>query len=229
MKQAATRKLSGASRSGIDTSRQRGFTTPRTNVSDPRGGPSVAVIVGHFDPLVALGLAAVLSDDPRLRVLGSNLSLPDLLEAAARCAPQVAIFNETTERAARGRFRSCETRLLVFAHHPTATYGKMLLAAGAACVALSAPPAEILAAVHLVASGMQIFAHGDGRRFERCYPCSENRLTRREIEVLARLSEGKPHKQIAQELGIGVRTVETHTAQVCAKCGVRRKQELVGL
>lgn len=189
----------------------------------------MAVVTARFDPVIALGLGVVLSADARLRVLATGLSHAELLGAGARWAPQVAILDETSERATRGHFRSIQTGLLVFAHNPTTTYGRMLLAAGVTCVTRSAPPAEIHAAVHLAASGERMFAQGDGLRIERHYPRSDARLTRRELEVLARLSEGKPHKQIAQELRISVRTVETHTSRVCTKCRVRRKQELIGI
>ena len=51
-------------------------------------------------------------------------------------------------------------------------------------------------------------------------------LTPREIEILNLLAEGKSNKQIAAELGISVRTVESHRAHVMRKLHVR---SLVGL
>jgi DNA-binding NarL/FixJ family response regulator len=105
----------------------------------------------------------------------------------------------------------------------------MMLAAGATCLARNASPAEIRATVHLVAQGGRMFRSADGQRIKRCYPEGSPPLTPREIEVLERLSEGKPHKQTAQELRIGLRTVHTYTSQICRKLGARSKRDLIGM
>ncbi|MEM9600923.1 MAG: response regulator [Pseudomonadota bacterium] len=58
----------------------------------------------------------------------------------------------------------------------------------------------------------------------------ENRLsvlTPREREVAECLAEGKPNKIVAHELGVSVRTVETHRARVKIKLGITSLAELV--
>ena len=191
----------------------------------------MAVVVTRFEPVTSLGLAVVLGGDRRLDVLESDLGHTELLRAVTRWTPQVAILDETAERAVRGRLQSAwpATGVLVFAHDPTTRYGMMLLAAGATCVARNAPPGQLLAAVHLVANGGRMFMSADGQRVERRYPGNAPLLTRREIDVLAGISKGQPHKQIAQELGIGLRTVHTYTARICRKLEVRRTRDLIGM
>jgi DNA-binding NarL/FixJ family response regulator len=48
---------------------------------------------------------------------------------------------------------------------------------------------------------------------------SENGPTAREIEIIRLLGSGKANKEVAQELGITVRTVETHRRQLCVSLG----------
>lgn len=196
-----------------------------------RESRAIRVIVARFEPVIARGLAAVLGDDRRLLVLQNGLSHAALLQAVTRFAPQVVILDEAAERMVRGRLRSTDpaTGILVFAHKPALRYGMMLLAAGATCVTRSAPPAEIVAAVHLVAEGGRMFTSADGQRLERRCPENVPPLTRREREVLERLSQGMQHKQIAHELQIGVRTVHTYTSQICRKWGLRTKRDLIGM
>jgi DNA-binding NarL/FixJ family response regulator len=196
-----------------------------------REDAAVTVLVGRFDPVIAVGLESVLRDDPRLTVREGGPGYADLVRAAARWAPQVAILDERAERRVRQHLDSAQpaTGILVFAHEPTLRYGTMMLAAGATCLARNASPAEIRATVHLVAQGGRMFRSADGQRIKRCYPEGSPPLTPREIEVLARLSEGKPHKQTAQELRIGLRTVHTYTSQICRKLGVRSKRDLIGM
>ncbi|HRQ81241.1 MAG TPA: LuxR C-terminal-related transcriptional regulator, partial [Azospirillaceae bacterium] len=54
-------------------------------------------------------------------------------------------------------------------------------------------------------------------------------LSAREREVAALMVEGCANKVIAARLGIGVRTVETHRANIHAKLGVRTVAELMRL
>jgi two-component system response regulator DctR len=54
-------------------------------------------------------------------------------------------------------------------------------------------------------------------------------LTEREAEVMERVVQGLPNKQIADQLGISVRTVEVHRARVFEKMGVKSAVELSNL
>ena len=52
-------------------------------------------------------------------------------------------------------------------------------------------------------------------------------LSPREREVMALVTEGKPNKVIAYDLGVSQRTVEIHRARVMQKMGARNLAELV--
>lgn len=54
-------------------------------------------------------------------------------------------------------------------------------------------------------------------------------LTPREREVARLLADGKPNKIVAHELGVSVRTVETHRARVKSKLGINSLADLVKL
>ncbi|MCI0345874.1 MAG: helix-turn-helix transcriptional regulator [Chloroflexi bacterium] len=54
-------------------------------------------------------------------------------------------------------------------------------------------------------------------------------LTDRERDVALLAAQGRTAKEIAAELFIGERTVETHLANAYAKLGVGSKRELAGL
>lgn len=54
-----------------------------------------------------------------------------------------------------------------------------------------------------------------------------SQLTARECEVLRGIAAGAQNKQIAIDLGISIRTVEQHRAQVMRKMGVRTVAELL--
>ena len=56
---------------------------------------------------------------------------------------------------------------------------------------------------------------------------TSQRLTPREREVLRLLALGYTNREVADELYISVRTVETHRASILAKLRVRTRAELV--
>ncbi len=55
----------------------------------------------------------------------------------------------------------------------------------------------------------------------------EARLTPRELQVLELIAAGKPNKEIALELSIRLKTVETHITRTFQKLGVRNRAEAV--
>lgn len=57
-------------------------------------------------------------------------------------------------------------------------------------------------------------------------PCASS-LTHREREVVQQIAEGKINKEIAQELSISVKTVETHRASAMHKLKLRTTADLV--
>ncbi len=54
-----------------------------------------------------------------------------------------------------------------------------------------------------------------------------SKLTPREREITQKLAEGKPNKIVAFELGISIRTVETHRGRIMSKLGIRSLADLV--
>lgn len=54
-----------------------------------------------------------------------------------------------------------------------------------------------------------------------------NELTNREFEVLRLVATGKPNKEVAEELFISVKTVETHKTNILEKLGLKNTPELV--
>ena len=56
---------------------------------------------------------------------------------------------------------------------------------------------------------------------------SSNELTKRENEVLRQVAIGKTNSEVANQLFISVKTVETHKTNILSKLGLRNTAELV--
>ncbi|MGO9321650.1 MAG: LuxR C-terminal-related transcriptional regulator [Solirubrobacteraceae bacterium] len=192
---------------------------------------TITVVMGRFEPLVSYGLKHVLGADGRLCVLGSGLEGSAIERAVAQRTPRVAILDETVEHELLARLKSRQPGLgiLVLANSPAPITGTTLLAAGAACLTRAASPADILAAVHLVAEGEPIFCRAEDDQLARRGPVVADVLTKRETEVFELLRMGKPYARIGRALQIAPETVRTHTISICRKLNVKSKQELIGM
>ena len=52
-------------------------------------------------------------------------------------------------------------------------------------------------------------------------------ITPRETEVMAMVAEGRKNREVAKDLGISVKTVETHRANIMNKLGLRNVADLI--
>ncbi len=202
--------------------------------SDGDTGP-ITVVLGRFGVLVGRGLAQILREDERLRIVGIELDSVALERAVARQAPRVAILDEPSVASMkpslpeRLRIANPETGIVVLAHRPPLAYGMRLLAVGASCISKDAYAADILAAVRIAAVGRRVYASDDGHLVERSAPDAAAKLTARETEVLEYLSRAQSHAEIAHALQLSVETVRTHSAHIRRKLGVRRNRDLIGI
>jgi two-component system, NarL family, response regulator DevR len=120
-------------------------------------------------------------------------------------------------------------RCLMLSAHDDYVYLSEALAAGAAGYLLKTVAAdELVAAVRAVALGSVVLDKALSRRLSG-YGQPEERvattLTAREFDVIRALMRGHSNKEIAAELGVGVRTVESYVSAVLAKLGVRSRTE----
>lgn len=188
------------------------------------------IAVGRLDPPVGCWLEHVLRHDRSICVLGSDLDDIALERAVAHDAPRVVILNDAIEYSLLVRLKSREQApgVLVLTRELTRLLGTVVVAAGASCLGCDASPPVILEAVHRAAHGDSFFVSPDGSRSE-CYPRETPRLTDREVDVLAYLSQGRAYAEIALAMQLTLPTIRTHSARIRDKFGVKTKRDLIGI
>ncbi|HEX3722904.1 MAG TPA: response regulator transcription factor [Nitrolancea sp.] len=85
---------------------------------------------------------------------------------------------------------------------------------------------EIVAAVRRVAAGGKVFDPEVVRAIEDSTGVAES-LTAREVEVLQLVAHGSRNTDIAQELGLSIKTVEFHMSNLMSKLGARSRSDAV--
>ena len=124
------------------------------------------------------------------------------------------------------------TRCLVLTMYDDPMFARHALDAGAGGYVLKeAAPLELIRALHAVAAGESYLHPSLGARLAASEKDGAllDRLSERERDVLIRVVRGSTNKQIAGELHLSVRTVETHRARMQDKLGVSGLLELVEL
>ena len=123
--------------------------------------------------------------------------------------------------------------VLILSMQPEEQYASRLLKAGAAgYLSKESAPSELVNAVIKVSNGGRYVSPAIAERlaFEIGSPTTDTpheRLSDREFQVFQMIASGKGLTQIADELGVSVKTVSTHRARILAKLGIKNNAELI--
>jgi DNA-binding NarL/FixJ family response regulator len=195
-----------------------------------------SVLCAKFEDLVALGLKALISEDPNLDLVAADVSVDELHNGIERHAPAVAVVNFGTLRTPAEVFRLHQehpgTRIVVLANRPTATECNQMLSFGAtACLSKETQARDIISAIHLASRGMHVLPRSAAATggVESLGIEGSDLLTPREAEVLELLQDGATNAQIAHQLSIGIETVRTHARNIYRKLGIASRRELARL
>ena len=197
--------------------------------SSPAEGPSVVVVDDHA--VVRAGLRLVLQGDG-VRVLGDAGGLEEARELVGRETPDVLVLDlhlgpvTGLNLLAELPELSPETRTVVLTMQNEAAFVREALAAGARGYVLKdAAFSELLSAIDVVASGGTYVSPELGARL--AVNDGSAHLSPRELEVLRLIALGFTNGEVAEQLVLSVRTVESHRAHVQDKLGVKTRHGLV--
>ena len=187
--------------------------------------------------VVAEGLAALINQQPDMRVVGSVGTVAETMTAAAGLNPDVVLLDfrlpdgSAPEAAAAIRAIRPLAKVIFLTREDTDAARFAAVQAGAsAFLHKSRAAAEVVAAVRDVARGKTLITPRTIATLlakRRDLDAQLERLTRREKEVLRLMAEGFPSRSIAAELGISYTTVRTHIRSLGSKLAVHSKLEAI--
>lgn len=193
---------------------------------------AVRIIVVDDHPLVREGIRQALSV-PGFEVVAESGSGEEGLSLIRALRPDVVLMDITLpgitgiEAVGLMRHESPGTRVLMLSVHDHTEYVLESVRAGAhGYLRKDALPADLRAAVNAVAEGRTMFGSGSTPLAEAVAPVvvtAADRLellTRREREVLVGIASGQSNKEVAAQLGLSVRTIESYRETLTGKLGV---------
>jgi DNA-binding NarL/FixJ family response regulator len=196
----------------------------------------IRVLVADDHTIVRTGIRHVLENEPGFAVVAEASTGAEALELASSLRTDVAVLDISMPGdsgisvAAELRKRSPETHVLMLSMHDNTEYVLESLRAGAHGYLLKGTAAtELCQAIRAVRRGESFFSPPIAGRLsavvrgepEESRVGALGQLTARERQVLVGVAQGHTNREIAVQLGISHRTVETHRESLMRKLGVR--------
>lgn len=196
----------------------------------------IRVLVADDHSMVREGIRHVLVESAGFQVVAEASNGDDALTLATEHRPDVAVLDISMpgqtglEVAAKIREGLPGVQILILSMHEHTQYALEAVRAGAHGYLLKdTGPAEMREAVRTVHGGEPFFSPTIARQLTDSITGGRTReagkatldlLTARERDVLARIADGRSNKEIAADLGISHRTVETHRLSLMKKLDI---------
>jgi DNA-binding NarL/FixJ family response regulator len=208
-------------------------------VTVPAPSPIRVVLVDDH-ALVRAGMRSLLGSMESVEVVGEASSGEEALALARGAQPDVVLMDIAMkgmtglDAASRMREANPGVRVIILSMHAGEEYVLQALRAGAVGYLLKdAATGELELALRSVMRGESWFSPAVSRQVVEGYvqrvggePAADV-LTARQREVLRLVAGGKSTKEIAFDLNLSVKTVETHRAQIMERLGIRDVAGLV--
>src|SRR5437867_2026298 len=184
-------------------------------------------------PVVRKGIASCLARHQHLEIIGEASDGLEAIRKARQLSPDIILMDidmpQMNGLAVTEALRKelPNAKVLILSMHSNTEYVLRIIQSGARGYVLKeAQTDELVKAIETVQSGESFFSSDVARvalnQFVRGNGDEPNsgHLTRREREVLIHIAEGLSNKEIASQLGVGVRTVETHRERIMRKLNI---------
>jgi len=211
------------------------------NEQEQEQSRAIRILLADDHALVREGTRRLLETEDDVEVVSEAASGEEAIELARQLRPDIAIIDIAMPgiggiAATRAIKRDCPgTAVLILSAYDDEPYLMALLEAGAAGFLLKTVHGlELLKAVRAVARGESVLqpslAEKAMRRLSTHAGADEHtteKLSEREFDVLKLAARGLPNKEIALRLGLSVRTVHSHLANIFLKMQVGSRTEAV--
>jgi len=201
----------------------------------------IRILIADDHAVVRTGIRALLGGKPDLEVVGEAADSREALRLTDALHPDLMLLDITMppedgiRTTRRLREKHPGLAVVILTMHDDEDMLRGALHAGAAgYVVKNAEESEIIRAIHAASRGDLYVPPEMARALLDKHVATEKRrgmpafeLTPREIDVLRLLAKGNTNRQISNLLGISVRTVENHRANLMGKLGLSSRVALV--
>jgi DNA-binding NarL/FixJ family response regulator len=201
---------------------------------------TIRVLIADDHAIIREGLTLLLNSQPDLQVVGEAENGIETFRLSEDLHPDVVVMDvsmpglggaQTTRRL---KEMQPDVRVLALSAHEDEVYVRQLLTVGAAGYVLKRTAAdELVKAIRAVANGgtyLDPFVAGkvmSGYINRDSAEKDSSKLSRRETDVLQMMAHGHTNKEIAEQLCVSVKTVETYKSRFCEKLQLKSRADIV--
>lgn len=200
--------------------------------------PKLRILLADDHEILREGLKLLVNSQSDLEVVGEAADGQSALELAADLCPDIVVTDVSmpglggAEVASQLKRVCPSARVIALTVHEDRAYLRQLLEAGAKGYVLKRSAAdELVRAVRIVATGGTyldpFLAETVAEAMRGHWADNAARLSAREEEVARLIAMGFTNKEIAAQLEIGTKSVETYKARSLEKLGLESRAELV--
>jgi len=202
----------------------------------------IRLLVADDHPIVRAGIRAGLANDSRIEIVGDVADGREALARTRELAPDV-VFMDIHMPRMNGLVASKlisqqfpDTKVLMHSLHEDQAQVLQIIRSGARGYVLKNSALDKLGDIietvhrggsHFHSDAARIAMEEHSRHLQRRGTHVTSDLSERETEVLSKIAEGKTNREIAGELGISVRTVETHRERMMHKLQIHNVPGLI--
>lgn len=204
----------------------------------------IRTLIADSGQLALIGLRSILSDVPRIELIGEAHDAIELQAMLVRTKPDVVLIDHTAEgfdaASIRDGIRRCKrTRFVAITPDPSTIAITSALRAGVTSyIKKDCEIGEIIDAVLSTGDGEKFFCGKILEAVQRAsldiegitdeaLTCAPVTLSEREYEVIGLIAEGFSYTRIAERLHLSAHTVTTHRKNIMQKLGVNNTAAVV--
>jgi two-component system nitrate/nitrite response regulator NarL len=200
------------------------------------------ILIVEPHPVVVMGLRQLVQQQPDMEVVGHCHEAANVLETAAKFQPDLVVIDTAASglggvELSQALLEAMPTvKIVAFADLEERTAVVEILNAGASAYILKrSMPEEIIHALRLVAAGenyvqgnlLRSLCPTDREKLGLSLGKGRNELTGRESTVLRLVAEGHVAREIAVELSVSAKSVETYKTRGMKKLGLISRPDVV--
>lgn len=207
------------------------------------GAPKLRILLADDHAILRDGLAVLIGGQSDMTVVAQAENGREAVRLACEQHPDVAVVDVSMPElggaeATEAIRRECpDVKVIALTRHADHAYVRRLLQAGASGYVLKKGAADVLInAIRVVAKGgTYVEPQLAGALLQRTFGRAPgegagdngNLLSAREEEVLRSIAWGRSNKEIAAELGLSIKTVESYKAVALEKLQLRNRSDIV--
>lgn len=199
---------------------------------------TTTILLADDHVLFRQGLAVLVGQRTDWRIVGQASDGEEAVQLVEALRPQIAVLDvemprlNGLEAARRIRQMSPVTRIIALSMYGDVHYVERMFEAGASAYVLKNEAIDdLVVAIDTVLQGRRYVSPGAGSAAptgpQRSAEVDKSALSERERDVLRLLAAGQRTKEIAEQLGISAKTVETYRSRLMLKLGIDNLPGLV--